>query len=361
MNNYALIMAGGSGTRLWPLSRQKQPKQALKLVGERSMFQHAVERITPLFPAENILVVTRAEHVQLFMAQTPEIPPQNFISEPEGRGTAPAIGLASIHLLQKDPQASMVVLTADHFITEEEHFRRALSAACQVAQQDYLVTLGIEPKSPSTGFGYIQQGESLASVSGFSVYRVKQFVEKPDHEAAMRMLLSRNYSWNSGIFIWRVGQILAEFKRQMPDFYTQLQQVARALGTPQYSRTLNQVWPQVTKQTIDYGIMEHARQVAVIPVDIGWTDVGSWESLYHVLPLDERGNYSSLPPSQLLSIDSRGTLVMGDGKRLIAIIGLQNSIVVDSGDALLICSMEREQDVKEIVRQLEQRGQSQYL
>jgi mannose-1-phosphate guanylyltransferase len=325
------------------------------------MFQYAVERILPLFPAENILVVTRAEHVQLLMAQTPEIPAQNFISEPEGRGTAPAIGLASIHLFQKDPQASMVVLTADHFIAEEERFRMALNAACQLAQQDYLVTLGIEPKSPSTGFGYIQQGESLASVSGFSVYRVKQFVEKPDPNTAIRMIMSGNYLWNSGIFIWRVTQILAEFQRQMPDFYAQLQQVAAVLGSEQYSQTLQQVWPQVSKQTIDYSIMEHARQVAVIPVDIDWTDVGSWESLYHVLPLDEHGNYSSVPAGQLLSIDNRNTLVMGNGKRLIAIIGLQNSIIVDSGDALLICTMEHEQDVKEIVRQLEQHGQSQYL
>ncbi|MDR3572330.1 MAG: mannose-1-phosphate guanylyltransferase [Anaerolineaceae bacterium] len=358
--NYALIMAGGSGTRLWPLSRQKQPKQALNLVGERSMFQHAVERIIPLFPVENILVVTRAEHAGQLMLQAPEIPPQNFISEPEGRGTAPAIGLASIHLVRQDPTATMVVLTADHFISEEDTFRKALSAACQAAQDGSLVTLGIQPRSPSTGFGYIHQGERLADTAGFSVYRVERFVEKPDLHEAVSMLNSPDYSWNSGIFIWQVERILMEFQRQMPDFYTQLQQVSAALGTEQYDLTLNRLWPQVIKQTIDYGVMEHAQQVAVLPVEIGWTDVGSWESLYAVLPVDEHGNYWSGAVQNLISIDTRGTLLMG-GKRLIATIGLQNMIVVDSEDALLICTMEHEQDVKEIVRQLQQRGQTQYL
>jgi len=356
---YALIMAGGVGTRLWPLSRRDRPKQSLDLVGERTMFEHAVDRIAPLFQPEQIFVVTGAEHVASLAVQAPELPPENFIVEPEGRGTAPCIGLGAIHLRRQDPEAIMAVLTADHFIADTARFRQVLAATAQVAEEGHLVTLGITPSSPSTGYGYIKQGESLGTVEGFPVFHVERFTEKPSLETAIHMVESGEYSWNSGMFIWRVDRILEEFQRQMPEFYVQLAETEVTLGTPGYEPTLSRVWPQVTRQTIDYGVMERAEDVAVIPVDIGWSDVGSWASLLELLPSDGEGNIIVGPH---VGIDTRDTLVFGkSGKRLIATIGLEGMVIVDTEDALLVCTREREQEVRAIVRQLEEDGRSEWL
>ena len=354
---YALIMAGGFGTRLWPLSRRNRPKQSLTLVGGRTMFEHAVDRIAPLFQSEQILVVTGAEHVASLAAQAPELPPRNFLVEPEGRGTAPAIGLGAIHLRRQDPEAIMAVLTADHFIADAARFREALTAAAQVAEEGHLVTLGITPSSPSTGYGYIKQGQSLGTVEGFPVFRAARFTEKPSLETAFHMVESGEYTWNSGMFIWRLDRILEEFQRQMPEFYVQLAEVEAALGTTGYEPSLNRVWPQVVKQTIDYGVMEGAEDVAVIPVDIGWSDVGSWTSLSELLPADEDGN---IVVGSHVGIDTRDTLIFG-GKRLIATIGLEGMVIVDTGDALLVCPMEREQEVRAMVRWLDRENQGDYL
>jgi mannose-1-phosphate guanylyltransferase len=354
---YAVIMAGGSGTRLWPLSLKKCPKQALTIVGERTMLGHAVDRIIPLFGAERIIVVTRDEHRAILAEKTSELPLQSFILEPAGRGTAPAIGLAAIHLRKKDPDAVMVVLTADHFIKDTVRFRQVLTAAAKVAAQGRLVTLGIKPSSPSTGFGYIKQGKSLDAADGLPVFSVEKFVEKPDQEKATAMVQSGDFSWNSGMFIWRVDRILEEFKRQMPVFYAQLTKVEATLGTPAYDSTINKIWPEVAKETIDYGIMEGAEDVAVIPVDIGWTDVGSWGSLFELLPTDKCGN-AVVGPNMM--IDTHNSLLFG-GKRLIATIGVNDLIVVDTGNAVLVCPREREQDVKAMVELLGKEGMGQWL
>ncbi len=354
---YALIMAGGGGTRLWPLSRQAKPKQALKLVGERTMFEHAVDRIAPVFQPDEVYVVTGADHVEELMLQAPELPRENFLVEPMGRGTAPAIGLGAIHLKRRDPEAVMAVLTADHFIRDVAQFRRVLTAAAQVAERGHLVTLGIAPSFPSTGFGYIKQGEKLDTVDGFPVFRAERFTEKPSAETAFMMVESGQYSWNSGMFIWRVDRILEEFARQMPDFYAQLAQVEAVLGTPAYESTLRRIWPEVTPQTIDYGVMEGAEDVVVIPVDIGWSDVGNWSSMRDILPADEAGN---VVVGEHLGLDTRDTIVFGRG-RLVATIGLRDMIVVDTDDALLICPIEREQEVREVVRRLREMGRSDLL
>ena len=350
-------MAGGFGTRLWPLSRRDRPKQSLVLVGGRMMFEHAVDRIAPLFQPEQIFVVTGAEHVTSLAAQAPELPPENFIVEPEGRGTAPCVGLGAIQLGRQDPEAVMAVLTADHFIADAARFRQALTAAAQVAEEGHLVTLGIMPSSPSTGYGYIKRGQSLGEVDGFPVFRADRFTEKPSLETALHMVESGEYSWNSGMFIWRVDRILEEFQRQMPEFYVQLTQVEAALGTSGYEPQLNRLWPQVIKQTIDYGVMEGAEDVAVFPVDIGWSDVGSWTSLSELLPTDKEGNTIV---GLHVGIDTRDTLVFG-GKRLVATIGLEGMVIVDTEDALLVCSREQEQAVREIVRRLDRENRGEYL
>jgi mannose-1-phosphate guanylyltransferase len=354
---YALIMAGGSGTRLWPLSRQNRPKQSLKLAGERTMFQQAVDRLIPDFDPEQILAVTRSEHVAILQGQTPGLPADNFIVEPEGRGTAPAIGLGAIHLHKKDPQAVMAVLTADHYIANKEEFNRALGAAQKLAESGLLVTMGIRPSSPSTGFGYIDQGKALEVVNGLPSYCVDKFTEKPDLATAEAMIKSGHFSWNSGMFIWRVDRILAEFEKQMPDLYATLVKLEATIGTAEYEPLIQRLWPQVTKQTIDYGIMEKAADVAVIPVEIGWADVGSWGSLFDLLPKDASGNIFVGP---VLDIDTSGTLIFGD-KRLVATIGVDNLVIVDTEDALLICTREREQEVKEMTELLKKRQRQDML
>ena len=349
---YAVIMAGGSGTRLWPLSRRDYPKQALKLVGERTMFQYAVERIRSIFPPERILVVTLAKHAPILMEQVPELPKENFILEPEGRGTAPAIGLASIHIADQDPDACMVILTADHFIKETKRFCEVLVAAEKVAHSR-LVTLGIPPSNPSTGFGYIHQGALAGEENGFPFYTVERFTEKPDPATARKMVESGEYSWNSGMFVWQGKRILREFQQQMPDFYTQLMEVQVTLGTPGYQAVVERVWPQVTKETIDYGIMECASDVVVIPVDIGWTDIGSWGSLFDLLPADANDNVFVGPH---IEIDTRNTMIFGD-KRLVAVMGVEDLVIVDTEDVVMVCSREREQDVKALVEYLKQTHQ----
>ncbi len=354
---YALIMAGGGGTRLWPLSRRARPKQALTLVGERTMFEHAVDRIASLFQPEDIFVVTGEEHLESLLLQAPELPRANFLLEPVGQGTAPAIGLGAVHLRRRDPQAVMVVLTADHFIRDVERFRRVLTAAAQVAEKGHLVTLGITPSFPSTAFGYIQQGEQLYEVDGFAVFRALRFTEKPSPETAFQMVESGLYTWNSGMFIWRVDRIMEEFARQMPDLYDVLMQIDAVLGTPAYEPTLRRLWPELVPQSIDYGVMEGARDVVVIPVDIGWSDVGNWSSMREILPADADGN---VVVGEHVGLDTRNTIIFG-GRRLIATIGLEDMIIVDTDDALLICPLDREQDVREMVRQLREMGRRDVL
>jgi mannose-1-phosphate guanylyltransferase len=350
---YAVIMAGGSGTRLWPMSRRSRPKQTLRLVGERTLFQQAVDRLIPAIPPERILVVTKKDHVPMLQPQAPALPAENYIVEPVGRGTAPALGLAAVHLQQRDPDAVMAVLTADHHIADVEAFHRVLSGAQTAAQADFLVTLGIPPTFASTGYGYIQPGEKLPLKAGQPVYRVQRFIEKPEAPEADRMVSDGGYFWNSGMFVWKVSRLLEEFQRQMPEFHSQLMDVQASMGNPQkYWTTLARVWPQVGEQTIDYGVMEGAREVAVIPARIGWTDVGSWSSLFELLPCDKAGNILIGPHEE---VDTRGTLVMG-GRRLIATVGVEDLVIIDTEDALLVSSKERVQDVRRIVKQLEKAG-----
>jgi mannose-1-phosphate guanylyltransferase len=351
---YAIVMAGGSGTRLWPLSRQHRPKQALTLVGNKTMFQYAVERIRPIFPVERILVITREDYASVLSTQVPDLPAENFILEPEGRGTAPAIGLAAIHLQQRDLDATMAILTADHFITETEQFCSVLSTAEQIAADGTLVTLGIPPSSASTGFGYIQHGSAFGEKNGFRFYTVLRFVEKPDLMAAQKMVASGTVSWNSGMFICQVERMMREFECQMTDLYVRLMEIKNTLGQPSYRTTLDNNWPMIAKQTIDYGVMESASQVVVIPVEIGWTDIGSWGSLFELLPADTNGN---VRVGHHLGIDTTDTLVFG-GNRLVATLGVSNLIIVETDDAILVCSRDHEQSVKAIVEQLTNTEQS---
>jgi mannose-1-phosphate guanylyltransferase len=354
---YAVIMAGGSGTRLWPLSRKEYPKQALKLFGEKTMFQHTVDRITPIYPPERILVVTSPKYAEILQKQCPGIPNENFILEPEGRGTASAIGLVAIHLLKRDPDAGMVILTADHYITAAKHFCEVLRNAEFISKQGNLVTLGIQPSCPSTGFGYIHQGALLGKREELNYYSVKSFIEKPVMEKAKEMIHTGDYSWNSGMFIWQVSQILSEFKNQMPDLYSTLMEIEAVIGTSTYHEVLGKLWSRINKNTIDYGIMENAKNVVVIPVNIGWTDIGSWESLFKLYPGDINNNTFI---GNHISIDTENTLTFGK-KRLIAMMGINNLIIIDTDDVVMVCSREREQDVKSFITSLQETEKTEYI
>ncbi|MFL5732303.1 MAG: mannose-1-phosphate guanylyltransferase [Chloroflexia bacterium] len=357
MSIYALIMAGGSGTRLWPRSRGGRPKQFLDLTGELTMLQEAQVRLLPLIPPERVLVATNAAYVEAAANQLEQVPPENILGEPQGRGTAAAIGLAAVHLRKRDPGATMAVLTADHLIRDRETFRRVLAAATEVAEEGWLVTLGIRPEYAETGYGYIERGGSLRAANGFQAYHVARFIEKPDLARAQQFAGSELYTWNSGMFVWRVERILEEMERHMPELYAALQEIESSLGTAEDERTLQRVWPGIRNETIDYGVMEKAERIAVLPVDIGWNDVGSWAAVYDVLPHDEQGNAIV---GQHLSPDTEGSLIFSPN-RLVATIGLHDMIVVDTGDVLLICPRSRAQDVKRLVEMLKARGMEEYL
>ena len=316
------------------------------------MLQEACQRITPLVPSDRILVATNAACTNAVRQQIPQVPTANIIGEPEGHGTAPCIGLSALYVRRLDPEAVMTVLTADHYIEKADELRRALGAAAQAAEEGYLVTLGIEPNRPATGYGYIERAEKLAQVSGYDVYWVEKFTEKPDLTTAQAFVESGRYYWNSGMFIWKVSTILREFKKLMPQLYAQLMEIDAALGTAEEQAVLERVWAEVENETIDYGIMERAEDVAVIPVNIGWSDVGSWATLFELLPADAEGN---VVVGQHIGQDTKGCLIHGS-RRLVATIGLEDMIVVDTEDALLVCPRERAQEVRDLVKKLKESG-----
>jgi mannose-1-phosphate guanylyltransferase len=357
-NYYAVIMAGGGGTRLWPLSRKAKPKQMLQLVEEGTLFQNAVSRLNGVLPPERVFVVTIEEQAIELQKQCPGIPPENFLLEPMPRGTASVVGMAAVALRQRDPGAVMAVLTADHFIGNVALFRQLLQSGYDLAREGRLVTLGVTPTFPATGYGYIQYGQRLGAYGDADAFKAIRFTEKPDEDTARKMLSSGDYAWNSGMFVWTVADILAEFQRQMPALNAQLQQLAAAWGTDRQNKTLAEIWPQIKPETIDYGIMEGARNVAVIPArGLGWNDVGSWDSLFDVNQPNPDCNI--ILGGQHIGIDTHGSLVyVTQERRLIVTIGVEDLVVVDTGDVLLVCRKDQAQKVRQVVDQLKQTNQT---
>lgn len=361
-NTYAVIMAGGGGTRLWPVSRKERPKQLLPLIGQETLFQSTVQRLEELFPPERILVVTVEDQAREMLQQAPSIPEENYILEPAPRGTASVVGLAAAILQKRDPQASMAILPSDHFIRNRDLFHYLLRSAFEVAENGYLVTLGITPTHPSTAYGYIQQGQPLSGGYKYPAYEVKSFVEKPDEEVAQKLLRSGQHSWNSGMFIWCADVILKEINRQMPSLDEALKNIGAAWGTSNQDKVLKDCWHDLKIETVDYGIMEKAERVAVLPAGgLGWSDVGSWESLFEVLLPDMNGNIATNNNSHLAH-QTNNTLVYGaNNDRLIVTIGVDNMIIVDTEDILLVCKSDQSQNVRNIVEHLKKHRQEKYL
>jgi mannose-1-phosphate guanylyltransferase len=357
---YAVIMAGGIGSRLWPRSRISSPKQFLDILGSRTMLQETTDRIEPLIPLSRVLVVVGEEHADTVRAQVPDLPEENILIEPGPRGTAPCIGLAAIALQQRDPGATMAVFPADHQISDAAGFRRAIEAADQLAQEGYLVTLGIAPDQPQTGYGYIQRGAPLGNFKGLATFQVKRFTEKPDVAMAQEFVDSGEYYWNGGIFIWQIETILSEMSDLLPNLYAELQKLAADWNSTRRQRALAEAWARVPKTTIDYGIMEKAKRVAVVPVDIGWDDVGNWDTLSSLVPCDEAGNVIH-GKGNLLLLETVDTYVYTSAGRLVTTVGLEGFVVIDTPDAVLICPKEQAQAVRDVVEQLKENDLEQYL
>jgi len=358
---YAVIMAGGGGTRLWPVSRKERPKQLLPLLDDKTLFQSTVERLEKLFPPERILVVTVAEQASIMQEQAPEIPIENYLIEPAPRGTASVVGLAAAVLKQRDPQARMAILPSDHFIRNRGLFHYLLRAAFDVAQKGYLVTLGITPTYPSTAYGYIQQGEPLDGEFKYPVYAVKCFVEKPDEQKAQEFLRRGDHSWNSGMFVWRADDILREIQKQMPQLHDVVTKISAAWNSQQIGEVLESLWYELRNETVDYGVMENAELVAVLPAGgLGWSDIGSWNSILEVLMPDMNGNIAQ--NAHHLAIDTHNSLVYSnDNQRLVVTIGVDDMVLVDVGDVLLVCKSDQAQKVRDVVEHLKKHHQDKYL
>lgn len=343
---YALIMAGGLGTRFWPRSRRKHPKQLLNIVGERSLIQNTVLRLRPFVPNENIFVVSTAEQLHAIREQLAEIPSRNLITEPRGKNTAPCIGLGALVLERLDPEAVMVVLPADHLISDDQAFARIVRAGARVAKErNGLVTVGIKPTYPATGYGYVQFEDGDDTIDGESVKRVKTFAEKPNIETAERFVRSGDFLWNSGIFIWKAKRILQEIEEHLPQLYDGLCEIRTAMGEHDEEEITNKIYCQIKSVSIDYGVMEYAKDVWVLPADFGWNDLGSWDEVYKLYDLDELGNGLN---GQHLVYDSSGCFVDSPDKS-VALVGVKDLIVINTGDALLICHKDRAQDVKQVI------------
>lgn len=344
--DYAVIMAGGSGTRFWPLSRKKLPKQFLHLFGNTSLLRQTFERIQPLFALECILVVTNADYVPLVKKELPELPHHNIIGEPVGKNTAPCIALAAAIIQLRDHHSTMTVLPADHSITDHATFQQTLLTGRKyVKEVNHLVTIGIKPNRPETGYGYIKYDRSDPEM----LKTVSAFEEKPSYEKALSFIASGDYLWNSGMFQWNTSTILQAFSAYLPDMYRLLQSFLSRINAGQLNERILAFYEAVEPISIDYGIMEKAELVKVIPAEMGWSDVGSWLAAWELAEKDPNGNYLSGKKIEL--VNTTNSYIQNSGNKLIAVIGLDHIVVVETEDALLIMPAEKSQQVKQLIEQ----------
>jgi len=349
MQLYGVILAGGGGTRLWPLSRQHRPKSLIALLDEATMLQTTVERLTPLIAKQRLFVAVNAIHAPEVVRQLPDIPLSHIIVEPVGRDTAPALGLAAMHLAHYDPDATLASFHADHVVLDPSVLRAAVAFGAEAAQEGAIATIGIAPRHAATGYGYIELSDTICEREGQTMRRATRFVEKPDHATAKAYLASGNYVWNAGLFIARASVLLEAFATHLPDIYDGLRSIGATIGTPAYIETLEAIFPTLRKVSFDVGVMEHFHHVVTVPCDPGWHDVGDWNTLATLMDSDADGNTSVGAPH--VALHTQNTLIHGRG-RLVTTIGVENLVVVDTEDAVLVLSRSNSQEVKQLVDQV---------
>jgi len=357
---YCVLMAGGVGTRFWPLSRADKPKQMLNILDKRSMLQMAYDRIRPLFAVDKILVITNIDLNDQVRFQLPQLPQENIICEPFGRNTAPCIGLAGA-IIQRRAQKDevMVVLPADHLIEDEEEFRATVRSAVNYASEEKcLITMGVKPIYPETGYGYIQRGALISEQDGKPIYRVKTFAEKPNLDTAKRFIKSGDFLWNSGMFIWSTELIMDQFEHYQPDIYEGLQKIVRAVDTPQMAKVLKKEYSKMKSVSIDYAVMELAHKVCVLEAGFRWNDVGSWEAAYQIALKDE--NRNAISAAAQCVVDSKNNYIYSK-KKLVALVDVEDLVVVETDDALLVCRKGESQRVKDVVDELRRKKMMEYL
>lgn len=348
-HRYVTVMAGGIGSRFWPASRTRYPKQFLDILGTgKTLIQQTVERFQKLVPTENIYVVTAADYVSIVEEQLPHLPKANIVSEPSRKNTAPCIAYISFKIHQLDPNASMIVAPSDHLILQEEQFVQTCNHAFGfVEHMNALVTLGIKPTYPNTGYGYIQH-EPMPVAD--HIYKVKTFTEKPNLELAHSFIASGDFLWNAGIFVWQVNNILKAFEKLQPEMYEVFDAGKIDFNTPKEQETIHRIYPLCTNISIDYAIMEKAQNVYIIPSNFGWSDLGTWNSAYENLEKDYLGN--AVKGQNVMIVDATKCMVSVQGNKLVVLQGIDNCIIADTPDALLICSKDKEQEVKEYLAEI---------
>lgn len=350
---WAVIMAGGSGTRFWPLSRKARPKQLLALGGsERSLLAETVDRIRPLIPPERVIVVTAEHLADATRADLPDVPPENVLAEPAARNTAPCVGWAAAHVRRRDPNGLMAILAADHHVGDPDGFRAILERALGAARDGHLVTIGVTPTRPETGYGYLELGEAI----GDGVFRARRFVEKPNRARAEQFLAARNYLWNSGMFFFRAGAILDAIATHLPGLGAALARFDEAARSGGELAAVRAEYGSLPSISIDHGVMEKAAEVAVVPGDFGWNDVGSWTTAWELAPKDAQGNaVSGGHADDAVLVDAENNYVRAAGGKIVALVGVDDLVVVDTPDALLVVKRDRAQDVRAVVEALKAR------
>ncbi|UCF72224.1 MAG: mannose-1-phosphate guanylyltransferase [Deltaproteobacteria bacterium] len=353
---YAVIMAGGSGTRFWPRSRKNRPKQLLNITGDEVLLKKAIQLMKSILPVSRIRIVTTAAQVDAVRRTVPEIPDEHMIIEPCGKNTAPAIGISALFLERDNPGAVMVILPADHYIEDEKKFYRSIMAgAHQASQGNYLVTIGIPPREPETGYGYIETDELIDKRD--AIYSVQSFHEKPDLDTARVFISQGNFFWNSGIFIAGVSTILREISEYLPHHYRWLAKMRESLGREEESAVITEAYQNMEAISIDYGVIEKSRRVLMVVGDFGWNDVGSWPSAAQYWPVDSNNNAFI---GELINLDSSQCIVYSP-KKLVALLGVEDLVVVEEDDALLISKKGRSQDVRKLVEMLRSQGKDEIL
>ncbi|HKL13951.1 MAG TPA: mannose-1-phosphate guanylyltransferase [Halanaerobiales bacterium] len=356
-----LIMAGGVGTRFWPVSRMDNPKQFLKLTDEdKTMLQCTVDRVKEMVDIERVFIATNDRYVDKIAGQLPDLPKENIIVEPCKRNTAPCIGLASLYINRKYPDSTMVVLPSDHVIKNNENFLNILESAANYVQKgDNIVTLGIKPNRPETGYGYIHLGKKVHTANENKIFKVKEFTEKPDYETAAKFYENGNYYWNSGMFIWKTKTILNKLKEHLPEIYKSLEKIAKAIGAEHEEDVIDEEFTCMTGISIDYGVLEKEEEIFVIPANFGWNDVGSWTALGEINKKDKNKNIVNVN-SEYMGIDTKESIVYSEDK-LVTTIGVTNLIIVNTEDAVLVCNKNNAQDVKKLRELLKEKGLEKYL